>query len=87
MYALLLSLALSTGTCSTDAECVLRKRCSCECCKVDEAMTKAEAEAERRRCMAVGPCGPKEGCGGAKCAAEKPQRAVCQGGKCAKAPK
>ena len=86
VIALVLFLTLSAGTCAEDAECVLMTRCSCDCCKSDEAMTKKEAAAERRRCGTLGPC-DRTGCNDMACPAEKPAVAVCKNGKCAKVPR
>ncbi len=86
MIALVLWLTLSAGTCTTDADCVLMTRCSCDCCPEPEAMTKGEAAAERRRCSRLGPCGDR-GCDDMKCPHEKPTVAACRAGKCAKVAK
>ena len=83
MLPLVVALFLSAGVCKVDDDCALRIRCTCDCCHPLEAMTKAEAESERRRCMAVGPCSPKEPCV-EKCPREKPVVAACRDGRCVK---
>ena len=85
MLALVLTLLLHAGQCKADTDCTLRSRCTCDCCHPLEPMTKAEAEAERRRCSTLGPCAPPEGCAQARCAKETPATAVCREGRCAKA--
>ncbi len=70
-------------SCSSDADCVLHTRCTCECCPEPEAMTKAEADADRRRC-AVGECArPCK----AKCRKPPDTVAACREAKCVAMPR
>jgi len=84
MLAFLAAVVLS---CSSDADCVLMTRCTCDCCPSPEAMTKQQAGAERLRCAKVGPCDRRTGCNDMACPEEKASVAVCKAGRCAKVPK
>lgn len=70
--------------CTTDADCAMGHDCTCECCSAPWlAMPKKSAEALRRKCARLGPCGPPEGtCAGVKCPPDRDERAVCKDGTC-----
>lgn len=88
-FIALVVVSADPATCSVDADCVLITGCDCSCCpRPLKAVTKAEADAVRRRCATLGECGdlcrPGER---EKCQApEDPVtvKAVCRAGRCAK---
>jgi len=80
VLALVVTLALSG--CQADADCVLATRCSCDCCPAPEAMTKAQREAERRKCSRMGACDRSNCEVLGPCPKVKASVAICREGKC-----
>ena len=89
MITLLVAMLLTAdpATCTADADCVLQVGCDCSCCpNISKALTKAQAEAVKKRCATLGECGSPRPCPDVVCDKETPgAKAVCKAGACVKA--
>jgi len=67
--------------CVADTDCTISSLCACGCCSTWKAMTKAQIEAEKRKCSRMGQCGDP-GCGDRACDEPNQYKAVCEKGRC-----